>query len=159
LVHRALERVARDGLAYWSAERVATLAPAWQRWLQAQGHNAETAAQAAGEAVAALCRTLASDTGRWLLADHAEAGAEEAWSSRGDDGGVANHIIDRCFVADGCRWIIDYKTVHLPEAELAARAAVHRPQLERYAALFAGSRLPVRTAIYFPLQDCLVELT
>lgn len=159
LVHRALELVARDGLAHWSPGRVAALAPAWQRWLQAQGHAAEAAEAAAGEAVLAVRRTLASDTGRWLLASHAEAGAEEAWSSRGDDGGVANHIIDRCFVADGCRWIIDYKTVHLPETELAARAAVHRPQLERYAGLFAGTIVPVRMAIYFPLQDRLVELS
>lgn len=158
LVHRALEQVARDGLQHWSGERVATLAPAWQRWLQAQGHDAETAAQAAGEAVAALCRTLASDTGRWLLADHAEAGAEQAWSSRDATGLVAHHIIDRCFVADGVRWIIDYKTVHVPETELAARAELHRPQLERYAGLFAGSGLPLRLAIYFPLQDRLVEL-
>ncbi|PKO85512.1 MAG: DNA helicase [Betaproteobacteria bacterium HGW-Betaproteobacteria-12] len=159
LVHRALELVARDGLGLWSPTRVATLAPAWQRWLQAQGHASDRAQDAAGEAVAALCRTLASETGRWLLAGHAEAGAEEAWSSRGGDGSIANHIIDRCFVADGCRWIIDYKTVHLPEAELAARATVHRPQLERYAGLFAGSGLPLRMAIYFPLQDRLVELT
>jgi ATP-dependent exoDNAse (exonuclease V) beta subunit len=159
LVHRALELVARDGLAHWSPERVAKLAPAWQRWLQAQGHGPEMATAAAAEAIAALCRTLASATGRWLLADHAEAGAEEAWSSRGDDDGVANHIIDRCFVADGCRWIIDYKTVHLPETELAARAAVHRPQLERYAGLFVGTVPPVRMAIYFPLQDRLIELS
>jgi ATP-dependent exoDNAse (exonuclease V) beta subunit len=158
LVHRALELVARDGLAHWSPERVAKLAPAWQRWLQAQGHGPEMAMAAADEAIAALCRTLASATGRWLLAEHVEAGAEEAWSSTSGDGGVANHIIDRCFVADGCRWIIDYKTVHLPETELPARAAIHRQQLERYAGLFADADLPVRMAIYFPLQDRLVEL-
>jgi len=158
LVHRALERVARDGLAHWSAERVAGLAPAWQRWLQAQGHGPEAAAAAAVSAVAAVSRTLASDTGRWLLADHAESGIEQAWSSRAADGSVANHIIDRCFVADGYRWIIDYKTVHLPDDELAARARLYRPQLARYAGLFADSDWPLRTAIYFPLQDRLVEL-
>ena len=158
LVHRALERVARDGLAHWSAERITGLASAWQRWLQAQGHAAEAAAAATAEAVAALCRTVASETGRWLLADHAEGGIEQAWSSRAAEGTVTNHIIDRCFVADGCRWIIDYKTVHVPDSELAERAAFHRPQLERYAGLFAGTGLPVRMAIYFPLQARLIEL-
>jgi len=62
-------------------------------------------------------------------------------------------------VADGCRWIIDYKTVRLPEAELPRRAESYRAQLERYASLFAGDSLPLRLAIYFPLQGRLVELS
>ncbi|MDR0777246.1 MAG: UvrD-helicase domain-containing protein [Azonexus sp.] len=158
LVHRALELIARDGPAAWTASRVGALAPAWQRWLEAQGQSPETSAAAAAEAVAAVCRSLASPTGRWLLAGHAEAGAEQAWSSRDADGNVTHHVIDRCFIADGCRWIVDYKTVHLPDDELAARAEAFRPQLERYAALFADDGLPLRLAIYFPLQDRLVEL-
>jgi len=104
-----------------------------------------------------LSKTLDSDIGRWLLADHPEAAAEQAWSSA--DGGVAaNHVIDRVFVADACRWIIDYKTVRLPEAELPARAESYRPQLERYARLFADDPLPLRLAVFFPLQGRLVEL-
>ncbi|MDR1994882.1 UvrD-helicase domain-containing protein [Azonexus sp.] len=158
LVHRALELIARDGPAAWTTSRVSALAPAWQRWLQAQGQAPETASAAADDAVAAVCRTLASATGRWLLAGHAEAGAEQAWSSHDADGNVAHHVIDRCFIADGCRWIVDYKTVHLPDDELAARAVQFRPQLERYAALFVDGGLPLRLAIYFPLQDRLVEL-
>ena len=50
------------------------------------------------------------------------------------------------------------RAIGVPETELAARAELHRPQLERYAGLFAGSGLPLRLAIYFPLQDRLVEL-
>ncbi len=62
------------------------------------------------------------------------------------------------FVADGCRWIIDYKTVRLPDADLPQRAESYRPQLERYASLFAGDPLPLRLAVYFPLQGRLCEL-
>ncbi|MDR2188167.1 MAG: UvrD-helicase domain-containing protein [Azonexus sp.] len=158
LIHRALEGIARDGVDAWPTARVAALEPAWRRWLQRQGQSAEAAQQAAAEAVAAIGRTLASATGQWLLASHAEAGAEQDWSSLDTDGVVTHHVIDRCFVADGCRWIIDYKTTHGATAELPARAASHRPQLERYAALFADDSLPLRLAIYFPLQDCLIEL-
>jgi ATP-dependent exoDNAse (exonuclease V) beta subunit len=158
LVHRALEFIARDGLSAWTSERVTALEPAWRRWLEAQGQPAAAAQKAASEAVAAICRTLASATGRWLLADHAESGAEQGWSSLDADNAITRHIIDRCFVADGCRWIIDYKTVHCAAGELPARAAEYRPQLERYAALFSGGALPLRLAIYFPLQDCLIEL-
>jgi ATP-dependent helicase/nuclease subunit A len=158
LVHRCLELIARQGLAQWPAARVGTLGVAWQRWLQAQGHATEEAAAGALQAVAALQTTLACEAGRWVLAEHPEAGAEQAWSSLGEAGAV-NHVIDRVFVADGCRWIVDYKTVHLPESELAARAESYRPQLARYAALFRDDPLPIRLAIYFPVQGRLLELS
>ena len=157
LVHRCLELIAGQGVEAWSAERVAALQPAYRRWLDARGHAADEAASGAAEAVAALRATLSSDTGRWLLAAHPEAAAEQGWTSA-DAAGLSHHVIDRSFIADGARWIIDYKTARLPDAELAARAESHRPQLERYARLFAGDPLPVRAAIYFPLQGRLIEL-
>ncbi len=137
--------------------RIGALQPAWRRWLRAQGHGEAEAESGAAEAVTALSRTLDTATGRWLLAAHAEAAAEQSWSSR-DGNATVNHVIDRTFVAEGTRWIIDYKTVRLPDSELAARAEEYRPQLERYAGLFSGDRLPLRMAIFFPLQGILVEL-
>ena len=67
-------------------------------------------------------------------------------------------MIDRVFIADGARWIVDYKTVRAPQEELPARAEGFRPQLERYARLFAGDPLPLRLAVWFVLQGRLVEL-
>ena len=157
LVHRCLELVAKNGLENWSTARIGALQPAWRRWLRAQGHGEAEAESGAAEAVAALSRTLDTATGRWLLAAHAEAATEQAWSSR-DGNATVNHVIDRTFVAEGTRWIIDYKTVRLPDSELAARAEEYRPQLERYAGLFSGDQLPLRMAIFFPLQGILVEL-
>ena len=63
----------------------------------------------------------------------------------------------RC-IADGQRWIIDYKTVRAPQEELLQRAESFRPQLERYASLFAGEGLPIRLAVWFGLQGELVEI-
>jgi len=161
LVHRCLQLIAEQGLATWSAARVGGLEASYRRWLLAQGHDAEEAAAGAAEAVAALCTTLASDEGRWLLDDHVQSAAEQAWSSLVDNAAV-NHVIDRIFVADGCRWIIDYKTVRLAAGEglgaLPGRAEQYRAQLERYAALFAGNATPTRLAVFFPLQGALVEL-
>jgi len=157
LVHRCLELIAKNGLPAWSDKRISGLQPVYQRWLQAQGHSEADAESGAGEVVAALVSTLASDTGRWLLTDHPQSAAEQAWSST-DGSLTVNHVIDRVFVADACRWIIDYKTVRLPDAELPQRAESYRPQLERYASLFAGDPLPLRLAIYFPLQGRLIEL-
>lgn len=157
LVHRCLELVVRQGLAAWSGDRLSGLLPGWQRWLRAQGLDAAQAEAGAAEALVALQTTLASETGRWLLLDHPGGAAEQAWSSR--DGKVAvNHVIDRIFIADGVRWIIDYKTVRAAPEALAARAEAFRPQLERYAALFVGDPLPLKLAVWFPLQGKLVVL-
>ena len=161
LVHRCLELIARQGLAAWPISRLPQHLPAWQRWLEQQGHDANAAKNGAQEALTAINQTLNSETGRWLLSDHPDSGAEQAWSSR--DGNIAvNHIIDRIFIADGYRWIIDYKTVRgVPAdaaAELAARAEAFRPQLERYARLFADDPLPLKLAVWFALQGKLVVL-
>ena len=157
LVHRCLELIARQGLAAWPLERVAGLLPGWQRWLQGRGHAADAAGEGAADVLRAVATTLGCTSGRWLLAAHPEAAAEQAWSSRQGEATV-NHVIDRVFVADGERWIVDYKTVRAEAAELPARAEGFRPQLARYARLFAGDPRPLRLAIYFPLQGILYEL-
>jgi ATP-dependent exoDNAse (exonuclease V) beta subunit len=181
LVHRCLELIVRaahapvrgreadqegEGLAGWSARRVRALAPVYRRWLRESGHGAREARQGAELVVTALCRTLASPAGRWILAQHDGAGAEQAWSARGVEDGApvtVNHVIDRIFVADGCRWIVDYKTVRADADDsstaMQMRAGEYRPQLERYAALFSNDPLPLRMAIFFPLQGALVELS
>lgn len=157
LVHRCLELIAGQGLDAWPRERLPTLLPAWQRWLRQRGFSTEEAAAGAAEAHTALSTTLDSQTGRWLLAAHPDADAEQAWSSRDGERAV-HHVIDRIFIADGVRWIVDYKTVRAPLAELPARAEGFRPQLERYAALFAAAPRPLKLAVWFVLQGKLVEL-
>jgi ATP-dependent exoDNAse (exonuclease V) beta subunit len=166
LVHRCLELIANDDLQAWNSQRIRSLAPAYRRWLAQAGQAAGDAARGAEVVVDALCRTLDSPTGRWILAQSDEAAAEQAWTSQDAEGGQAvavNHVIDRTFIADGCRWIIDYKTVTVPaDADattfLNARTSEYRPQLMRYANLFRNEARPPRLAIYYPLQDMLVEL-
>ena len=166
LVHRCLELIANDDLQAWTSQRIRGLAPAYRRWLAQAGHAPDDAARGAEVAVAALCRALDSPTGRWLLAQTDAAAAEQAWTSQATEDGetvAVNHVIDRTFIADGCRWIIDYKTVTAPAdsdiaAYLTARTAEYRPQLMRYASLFGNEGRPLRLAIYYVLQDVLTEL-
>ena len=161
LVHRALELIARDGLEAWPIARITGLQAAYQRWLQQQGQPLAEATNGAQQVIAALTCTLNSESGRWVLGQQQEAAAEAAWSSRGDDVTV-NHVIDRIFVAAGERWIVDYKTVqppaHAPADFLEQRAESYRPQLARYASLFATAGLPLRLAIFYPAQGSLIEL-
>lgn len=157
LIHRCLESIVRQGLAAWPLERLDACAAGWQHWLRAQGLSAADTALALTETRQALANTLQSPRGRWLLADHPESDVEQGWTTRDGDGN-AQHIIDRVFVADGERWIIDYKNVRAPLAALPARAEDYRPQLERYAALFTRDPRPIRLAVWFALQGELVEL-
>lgn len=161
LAHRCLELMARDGSEAWPATRLHGLVKPYAHWLRAQGLDQTTAEQGAQRVVAVLCRVAASETGRWVLAPRPQGGAELALSSTGDEA-ISYHVVDRTFIEDGVRWIIDYKTVRCdaadPAAFLRAKAEGYRPQLERYAALFAGEGLPLRTAIFFVEQGELLEL-
>jgi len=71
-------------------------------------------------------------------------------------------VVDRSFVEDGVRWIIDYKTVDLgPTAGLpllADHARRYRSQLESYAALFAVEGLPQRLAVFYVAHGILASL-
>lgn len=78
------------------------------------------------------------------------------------ESGLKQLVVDRCFIENGERWIIDYKSTRLPEqadeAEIRKAASSFAAQLEGYAALFAAEGLPVRKAIYFMTLGKLSEL-
>ena len=76
---------------------------------------------------------------------------------------MKNHVIDRTFIKDGVRWIVDYKLTSLGETQssvvdLTAMAEQHRPQLERYAGLFANEGFAIKKAVLFMSAGKLVEL-
>ena len=161
LAHRTLELIAQDGLDQWSVDRVKASQTAFKRWLQGRGHAASVLDDAASQVQQAVSNAIGSEAGRWVLAQRESAGNELALTS--SQGGKAQpNIIDRTFIENGERWIIDYKTARFeadaPEPELKARAERYRPQLERYAALFAEEGLPIRKAIFYIAAGRLVEL-
>ena len=162
LAHRMLELIAQDSLDQWSARRVRSMHANFKHWLQAKGHLAATLDAAATQVMDAVCTAISADAGRWILASRDGAANELALTSN-HGGKVVSQVIDRTFVENGERWIIDYKTarfdVDAAESELKAHAETHRPQLERYAALFADADLPVRRAVFFIAQGRLVELS
>jgi ATP-dependent exoDNAse (exonuclease V) beta subunit len=161
LAHRYMELMARDGLEAWPSSRIETLTPVMRRWLVAQGHNDDEAKRGASHVIAALGATLNSERGRWLLQHRADSDYELP-VARADNLLVSTNIIDRTFVEDGTRWVIDYKSVRFtadtPEPVLLRQAERYRPQLDRYAALFENDGLTIRKAIFFLAMGRLVEL-
>jgi ATP-dependent exoDNAse (exonuclease V) beta subunit len=127
--------------------------------LRLLGVDADEIAAATARAVAAVRAALEDPSGRWVLAAHPEARSELRLTLRIED--RLEHVrLDRTFVADGTRWIIDFKTSRHEggdrEAFLASEVERYRPQLDRYAAALAtiDSR-PVQVGLYFPLLGTL----
>jgi len=127
-------------------------------WLRQQGHTLDIAKQGAAQVLAALQATLASEEGQWVLQAHSAASSELSLM-QDQAGNIKNHIIDRTFIENGIRWIVDYKLTTQNEiGDLAAVAEQHRPQLLRYASLFVQEKLPIKTAVFFLSLARLVEL-
>jgi ATP-dependent exoDNAse (exonuclease V) beta subunit len=90
-----------------------------------------------------------------VLGTREQARSELRLTLRG--GALLEHIrIDRTFVADGRRWIVDFKTSEHEGGNLGAfldsEVERYAPQLERYAAAVAAiDSRPVQLCLYFPL--------
>ena len=102
----------------------------------------------------ALNNAVQDATGRWLLQ---QQGRQE-WALTSEEGELlSRHVIDRSFVADGERWIVDYKTLHSDEdleTMLSQRVREYQLQLERYASVLQRHEIQtMRLALYFPLQQ------
>ena len=178
LVHQYLEAFASDGLDAWNNARVTQLQPRFVQSFMALGHEADIAEVAAQRVHDTLQQALSDDVSRWILGPREQAGCEVPLSSltglaNATDGRDSDaetdpqrHVIDRTFLENGTRWIIDYKTMrHHDTAELAAplesKANSYRPQLARYAALYAheaNTGITIRTAIFFPAHGKLIEV-
>jgi ATP-dependent helicase/nuclease subunit A len=161
LGHLYMEMIAQDGPELWPAGRLHGLQPAMQAWLERAGHAPTEAEQGAVQVAAAIAAALESEDGRWILQKRLHARSELVLSTA-DANRIATHIVDRTFVENDARWVIDYKSARVDSAlvpdGLAKYAERYRPQLERYAGLFEGEGMPVRKAVFFLAHGKLVEL-
>jgi ATP-dependent exoDNAse (exonuclease V) beta subunit len=148
VVHALLQRIAVDN-RYRPAKELARAA------LAAEGVPPEDLDRAAELVAGAVQATLEDEFGRWILAPRDEARSEYALSGE-IDGRIRQVVIDRTFVADGTRWIVDYKTsTHQGgdiEAFLDNEMGRYREQLEEYAELMRRiDPRPITLCLYFPL--------
>jgi ATP-dependent exoDNAse (exonuclease V) beta subunit len=162
LAHLYMQLFAKTDLQSWREYKLAQCQSAMQQWLMQQGHTAKHALQGATQVQTALQTTLNSHEGQWVLQAHTDAVSELSLMQLTDDG-VRSHVIDRTFIENGSRWIVDYKLTQLDQQldggmNLTLLAAQHRPQLERYASLFVDEKLPIKKAVLFLSMGELVEL-
>lgn len=106
----------------------------------------------------AIINTLNDPTGKWILnPKHQDSKCEYQITT------TYNHIpqtyiIDRTFIDNGIRWIIDYKTA-IPTSNqtlqefLQEQSAIYKPQLSNYTKIIQNidNRTPIKTGLYLPL--------
>ena len=158
VAHRMLAEVARVGLAVWTPATIASYRARIDVALAGEGVGKAALADAGARVLAVLVRTIEDPRGRWLFAaEHIDAHSE--WALAGVRDGVIEHVtLDRTFVAEGTRWIVDFKTGRheggATKTFLDGEQERYRAQLERYAGIVQGlDARPIRLALYFPLVD------
>ncbi|HET9130557.1 MAG TPA: PD-(D/E)XK nuclease family protein, partial [Terriglobia bacterium] len=148
VVHAMLQNAGEE-------ERFENCASTISAALTAEGLYGERLREGIARVERALRSTVNDERGKWILRRHHEDQREYALC-----GLVGNRVryfkLDRTFVDDGIRWIIDYKSGSHQGTDLEAflnnEQERYRPQLENYARLMKrlDSR-PIRMGLYFPM--------
>ena len=135
----------------------------WKIQLQQLGWSGDNLNRALQKIATAITNTLNSEQGRWLLNCEHEQSACELSLMQKEKQDVREHIIDRTFIADGARWIVDYKssdteTGEIETAFIAREMETYKAQLLRYQKLLATAEtMPIKTALYLVSIGKLVE--
>jgi ATP-dependent exoDNAse (exonuclease V) beta subunit len=162
VTHRLLQQIG-ESAELWTEDRIVKAAPAIRALLLQEGVRQSELNIAARRVSEALRKTLADERGRWILQRHSSAANEYALSAT--LGSRRQNIkVDRTFVEDGKRWLIDYKTSDregtITEAYLQEQVEKYRADLERYAEILHElDGLPVQGGLYFPLLQRWCEVT
>lgn len=161
-LHSVLQVVAEQGLEYWKQRDVAILAPAIAAELAQQGLGAAELDGAVSRVLSGLKNAVEDEVGQWILGDREQAVCEVPFSHVDINGKVRHSIIDRSFVADGVRWVVDYKTGGHEggdtEGFLASEKERYQEQLQRYGDIYAAlESRPIKLALYLPMLKRMVS--
>ena len=160
IVHRWLQKLVEGPLDTSAARDPARRHAITRRWLAGLGIAEAHSATIEARVDEALDRVFDDARGRWLL--EAQGHAELPLTGV-VDGEVVSVVLDRVLIEEDTHWIVDYKTsTHEGgdlEGFLRAECERYRPQLARYASLYAAwSGVKARCALYFPLLKAFVEI-
>ncbi|WP_051234972.1 UvrD-helicase domain-containing protein [Marinimicrobium agarilyticum] len=158
VLHNQLQRLTEQGLTEWSESWAEQQRPFWRLQLRQMGWEPEAISDALNHIHQGLQQTFGDPDGRWVIDPRHEDSRCE-WAIHHQMGNaVQESVIDRAFVEDEVRWIIDYKSSQpeagqSPDAFLTGEADLYRGQLARYAKALRdlGEQRPIKTALYFPL--------
>lgn len=158
VLHRILKQITYEGVHSWSTQTVTQRLTAWDLQLRYLGMtNTEQALIKLQQAVITM---LNDPKAQWLLDhQHQHSQCELPLGYLDEEQQPRTAIIDRTFIDNGIRWVVDYKSSQPDENEsvdafLAQQKSTYRHQLALYEKLFRQlESLPVRTALYFPFSS------
>ena len=149
-------------MGLWDRDRVVAEIDGMEASLRSLGLGRRKAKDKAIEAVEILLRALNDGRGRWALDGHDEGSVELALTGvLGNE--IVRVVIDRTFVEDNVRWVIDYKTSRHEggslEEFLQSEKERYAAQLERYSELLkaGGEKREIRKGLYYPALCAWVE--
>ena len=164
MVHQQLEMIARFGPEYWLGQVHDQRLPQITLNLRQMGIADDLLEGCVKRVKHAVEQVLASSRGRWVLKAHPQHASEYPLTGV-VNGQVVHAVIDRTFIADGVRWIVDYKSSTPRKKESVASFLMregerYQQQMQVYIDLFKGLQegVEVRAALYFPMIDCWYEL-
>ncbi|MBX2823090.1 MAG: UvrD-helicase domain-containing protein, partial [Gammaproteobacteria bacterium] len=155
VVHRQLQRIADESLGQWTSSRINSELDLYRLQLLQQGVPEPRLEKALQRLVRALHNVIEDSRAQWLLGPRQEARSEYRLTGYVDDR-LVNKIIDRTFVDQGVRWIVDYKTGDHRGGKvqefLDREQQRYFQQLEDYVVIMRQiDQRPIRLGLYFPL--------
>ena len=157
VIHRQLEWLSKQKIENFN------LPKNWNKITQEQlvsgGFSKNTCQleQAISKVVSAIENTLNDEMGRFLLNQHESAKSEVALHKNIGNKVYIRRVIDRTFVYDDKRWIVDYKSSEPLEDEtkkdfVLREISTYKNQLEEYASFYKNMENKVVVAgLYFPI--------
>lgn len=157
IIHAWLYQISLDGLDKWDIQTIQALSPIIHIQLKESGLARQPDSAAHDTILKALMNITQCPKARWILShEHDDPQSEYALTFvDAQTNTLEKIIIDRTFIANGIRWIIDYKVplYDLTPTDVRLQAEKYQPQLARYAKIMQKKDgMPVKIALYFPLQ-------
>lgn len=153
-VHKVLQLISEQQLTWWLYHPTKEKKDYLIHQLRQLGMPPKQVQSAVLKCYQMIENTLNDKRGKWILKSHLEAKSEYALTAQ-INGKFENLIIDRTFVAEGTRWIIDYKTTALDKNDL--ENFLHHEQqkylakMQKYAhAIQHVDQRPIKLGLYFP---------
>ncbi len=163
LIHRALQNLVGIASTFDVQTWLHNQKPFWQTYLKQNGWHTEEITLALQKVSQAIHNTLDDEQGKWLLDNSHQQSASELiiTHKQGNhiDLKLRENIIDRTFIADGVRWIIDYKSSEPNRGQsvgdfIVQEIAAYKTQLLRYKECFTAlGETDIKTILYFPLLE------
>ena len=171
VVHEGLKWLSGHSSGEAPIEQVERLRPLLRSWLMREWLEGQALESALRQAAGHLVRALGHRDCQWILQPRDSAQSESAFTTVSDNR-LVNLRVDRTFIEDGVRFIIDYKTAKPLKQESRVdfrerQIREHSPQLKRYATAFRQFEdIPITAALFLtstpelvtvPLEEALVD--